>query len=176
MIFRETPLAGAYVIEIEPRADKRGFFARAFCGAEFARLSLDSEVTQANLSFNGAAGTLRGMHFQNHPHAETKIVRCTMGAIFDAMVDLRPDSPTFGRWFGEILTAENHKMLYVPKGFAHGYQTLEDNAEVFYMVSEPYAPSFESGLRWDDPDVGIEWPFPNPIVSDRDRELPLLNP
>ena len=176
MLFRETPLSGAYVIDIDPRTDPRGFFARAFCSREFKDHSLETEVAQANLSFNEAAGTLRGMHFQLSPHAEVKMVRCTQGSIFDVIVDLRSDSPTYGKWFGETLSAENRRMMYVPKGFAHGYQTLEDHSEVFYMVTEPYAPDFEGGVRWDDPTLGIEWPLPNPIVSDRDRLHPLLNP
>jgi dTDP-4-dehydrorhamnose 3,5-epimerase len=175
MVFQETPLSGAYVIDIEPRVDQRGFFARAFCRKEFEEHELETNIVQGNISFNESAGTLRGMHYQRSPHAEVKLVRCTRGSIFDVIVDLRLNSPTYRKWFGDILSAENRRMMYVPKGFAHGYQTLDDQSEVLYMVTETYAPSCESGVRWDDPAIGIEWPLPEPIVSERDRQHPLLN-
>jgi dTDP-4-dehydrorhamnose 3,5-epimerase len=174
MNFHETPLKGAFVIDVEPRTDPRGFFARAFCTQEFEGRSLEAGIVQANLSFNELAGTLRGMHFQRAPYAEVKMVRCIRGSIFDVIVDLREGSATYGQWFGETLSADNRRMMYVPKGFAHGYQALENGSEVFYMVTERYAPDFEGGLRWDDPSIGIEWPISDPIVSDRDRAHPLL--
>jgi dTDP-4-dehydrorhamnose 3,5-epimerase len=175
MIVTETVLAGAHVLDIEPRADTRGFFARTFCTREFAVHGLDPVVLQGNLSFNLRRGTLRGMHFQCPPHAETKIVRCTRGAIVDVIVDLRPESPTYLQHLAVELTAENRRALYVPRRFAHGYQTLEDQTEVMYLTGEYYAPDFEGGLRYDDPRLGIRWPFPAGDVSDKDRVWPLLS-
>ena len=172
MIFTETPLAGAFVIALEPRDDDRGFFARAFCRNELAEHGLDSNVVQANLSYNHKRGTLRGMHMQKPPHGEDKMVRCVAGAIWDAIVDLRPDSPTFLQWFGVELSAANRLMLYVPKGFAHGYQTLTDGSEVLYMVTQFYAPGAERGLRWNDPAFGIPWPIEDPILSPKDADAP----
>jgi dTDP-4-dehydrorhamnose 3,5-epimerase len=172
MIFTETPLAGAFVIALEPRDDERGFFARAFCRNELAEHGLDSNVVQANLSYNHRRGTLRGMHMQKPPHGEDKMVRCVAGAIWDAIVDLRPDSPTYLKWFGVELSAANRLMLYVPKGFAHGYQTLTDGSEVLYMVTQFYAPGAERGLRWNDPAFGISWPIADPILSPKDAAAP----
>ncbi len=174
MIFTETPLAGAYLIDPEPRGDERGLFARVFCREEFDALGLDSSVVQCNVAFNHRAGTLRGMHFQREPHAEVKLVRCTQGALYDAIVDLRPASQTFGRWFAAELTAANRRMLYVPRGFAHGYQTLADDTEIAYQVSAAYHPASEGGLAWDDPQVGIAWPMAPSAISDKDRRHPRL--
>lgn len=173
MIFTETELPGAFVIDLERREDDRGFFARAWCANEFTEHGLNTRLVQANLSFNGNAGTLRGMHFQREPAAEAKVIRATRGSIFDAIVDLRPDSPTFKRWIGVALTAENRRALYVPEGFAHGYQTLEPDTETFYLVSEYYTPETEGGVRWNDPAFGIEWPNPaTPILSEKDASWP----
>ena len=176
MIFTETPLAGAFVIALEPRDDDRGFFARAFCQNELAQHGLETTVAQANLSFNHRKGTLRGLHMQNPPHGEDKMVRCITGAIFDAIVDLRPGSPTYRQWFGVELSAANRLMLYVPKGFAHGYQSLTDGSEVLYMVTQFYTPGAERGLRWDDPAFGIAWPLPDPILSEKDAAAPDFTP
>jgi dTDP-4-dehydrorhamnose 3,5-epimerase len=177
MIFNPTHLEGAYVVELEPREDERGFFARAWCRDEFAEHGLSTEVAQCNVSFNRRRGTLRGLHYQIAPHAEVKLVRCTQGAIYDVIVDLRPGSATFTQWLGVELTAGNRTMLYVPEGFAHGYQTLEDDTETFYQVSTSYAPHAERGARWDDPAFGIEWPYPDrPLISDKDRGWPDFRP
>jgi len=173
VIFTPTSLDGAYIVDIEPRRDERGFFARAWCDEEFARHRLDTRVVQCNLSFNDRGGTLRGMHFQRAPHAEVKLIRCTRGAIYDVIVDLRPESPTHRLWIGVELTAENRRMLYIPEGFAHGYQTLVDATETFYQVSAPYAPHAEGGVRWDDPAFGIVWPETTDLViSEKDRNWP----
>jgi dTDP-4-dehydrorhamnose 3,5-epimerase len=175
MIFKETKLKGAYVIEIEPLEDERGFFARSLCQKEFEQHGLNFRIAQCNISYNKKKGTLRGMHYQVAPHEEAKLVRCTMGAIYDVMIDLRPGSPTFKQWVGEELTAKNCKMLYVPEGFAHGYLSLEDNTMVFYQVSEFYHPECERVLRWDDPDIKIEWPKTNDlIISQKDQEYTLF--
>jgi dTDP-4-dehydrorhamnose 3,5-epimerase len=174
MIFTETPLAGAFVIELELREDERGFFARAFCANEFAEHGLQPAVAQANLSFNHAKGTLRGMHYQMAPAEEAKLVRCTAGAIYDVIVDVRPGSPTYQSHFGVELSARNHKALYVPEMFAHGYQTLADDSEVVYLVSEFYAPGHEAGLHHDDPALGIEWPLPVTVISEKDAAQPTL--
>lgn len=171
-----TPLAGAFVIELEPRGDERGFFARAFDRDVFAAHGLDGAVAQCNVSFNERRGTLRGMHYQVEPHAETKLVRCTAGAIHDVIVDLRDDSPTRAKWFAVELSAADHRALYVPKGFAHGYQTLTDGAEVYYQVSAPYSPEHERGVRWNDPAFAIAWPIAEPIVSAKDAGLPDYRP
>lgn len=175
MIFTETELKGAYVIEPVPAADERGFFARTFCARAFAERGLSAAMAQCSTSFNRRRGTLRGLHEQAAPHAEDKLVRVTMGAIFDVIVDLRDESATFGRWFGLELSAENRRMLYIPQGFAHGFQTLRDDSEVFYQISTFYEPASVRGIRWDDPDLAIAWPdAPGAIVSKRDRALPLL--
>ncbi len=170
----ETPIAGVWVVEIERREDPRGFFARAWCGQEFARLGLDPRLVQINLGFNLRAGTVRGMHFQRTPFEETKLVRCTRGAVFDVAVDLRPSSPTYRRWTGAELTADNHRMLYVPHGCAHGYQTLVDDTELCYQTSEVYAPEHATGVRYDDPTLAIRWPGPVTVLSDADRAWPLV--
>lgn len=174
MKFTEAPLAGAYVIDLSPISDDRGFFARSFCAREFEEHGLRPAVAQANVSFNHAAGTLRGMHYQLPPNAETKLVRCVGGAIYDVIVDLRPDSPTRLQYFGVELTAQNRRALYVPELFAHGYVTLADNSEVEYQVSEFYAPGQERGLRHDDPALNIAWPIEVRIASDKDRSWALL--
>jgi dTDP-4-dehydrorhamnose 3,5-epimerase len=169
------PIQGAYLVELEPHADERGFFARAWCGTEFAHLGLDPELAQVSISRNTRAGTLRGLHFQRYPHEESKLVRCTQGSIFDVVADLRPGSPTLGRWFGAELDAESGRALFVPKGCAHGFQTLTDGADVLYLISVPYAPEAADGVRWDDQTLGIEWPFaPERTISERDRAWPEL--
>jgi dTDP-4-dehydrorhamnose 3,5-epimerase len=173
VIFTETKLPGAYLIDLERREDERGFFARAWCAEEFAEHGLSTRLVQANISFNVRQGTVRGMHFQVEPHAEAKVVRCTRGAIFDAIIDLRPESDTYKRWIGVELDAEGRRALYVPEGFAHGYQTLAAETETTYLVSEYYAPHADGGVRWDDPAFGIEWPDPaNAFLSEKDRNWP----
>lgn len=169
MIFTETKLPGAFVIELQPVEDSRGFFARAWCREEFAQHGLDTRIQQANVSFNKTKGTLRGMHRQEEPFAEVKLIRCTRGAICDVVIDLRPDSPTYMQWTSVELTADNHRMLYIPKNFAHGFQTLDDNTEVTYQVSEVYTPAAERGIRFDDPAFGIKWPLAVEVISDKDR-------
>jgi len=174
MYFNETELKGAFLVDLDPRADQRGFFARTFCMHEFEAYSLKPTVAQCNLSFNYEKGTLRGMHYQVAPATETKLVRCTQGAIYDVIIDMRPDSPTYLQHLGVELTAENHRALYVPEMFAHGYQALTDGAEVVYQVSEFYTPGSERGLRYDDPLLGIEWPLPVSQISEKDAAWPLL--
>jgi dTDP-4-dehydrorhamnose 3,5-epimerase len=174
MRFIETSFAGAFVIELDRHPDERGFFARSFCADEFAAAGLASRFAQCNVSFNLKAGTLRGMHWQCVPHEEAKVVRCTRGALFDVLVDLRLGSPTRYRWTGIELSAADHRQIYIPPGFAHGFQTLEPETEVFYLMSEPFAPASSRGLRWDDPALSIDWPIADPVVSDRDREWPCL--
>jgi len=176
LIFTETRLKGAYIIEPEKRADDRGFFARSWCEKEFADHNLNPRTVQCNISFNARKGTLRGMHYQVAPSAEAKLVRCTQGAIYDVIIDLRPNSPTFKQAVAETLTARNHEMLYVPEGFAHGFLTLEDNSEIFYQMSEFYSPQHARGVRWNDPAFGIEWPIREPLMSDRDRNYPDFSP
>lgn len=172
MKFVATPLAGAFVIELERIADERGFFARSFCEDEFRRAGLETSFVQCSVSYNARKGTLRGMHYQRPPHAEAKIIRCTRGAIHDVIVDVRPSSPTYGQWFATELSAENYRMLYVPKEFAHGFQTLVDGSDILYMMSERYHPEVSGGLRWNDPRLGIRWPLPEPILSPRDAGYP----
>ncbi len=175
MIFTATPIEGAFLVDPEPIRDDRGFFARVACEREFAAAGINSVFKQCNMQSNERKGTLRGMHIQSEPHAEEKLVRCTRGAIFDVIVDLRPESATYRRWFGAELTEKNRRMLYVPKGAAHGYVTLADGTETLYMVTEFYAPGCEWGVRFDDPAVGVAWPDAGPlIVSDKDRAWPLL--
>jgi dTDP-4-dehydrorhamnose 3,5-epimerase len=174
MKFAELPLAGAYAIDLEPIADDRGFFARTWCERELAQRGLVSRVVQCNLSHNERRGTLRGMHYQAAPAAETKVVSCVRGAIYDVVVDLRPDSPTRGRWHAEELSEENHRALYIPEGMAHGFQTLTDGAAVFYMMSEFFETASARGVRWDDPRLGIRWPTVPTCISERDRNFPLL--
>lgn len=174
MRFELTPLTGAYLVHLEKRGDARGTFARAFCVQEFAAQGLETSFVQANISTNTRAGTVRGMHFQRGPHAEVKLVRCINGALYDVIVDLRESSPTFLRWFGVMLSEENGLTMYVPKGFAHGYQALTDGATAFYMVSASYAPTAEDGLRFDDPRLAIAWPRAATDVSEKDARWPLL--
>jgi len=170
MRFEETRLQGAFVIDLERREDDRGFFARTWCANEFSDHGLSTQIVQANMSRNPRRGTLRGMHFQNPPHAETKVIRCVRGAIYDVIVDLRQGSPTFKEWIGVELSAESGRALYIPEGFAHGFQTLVPDCEVHYFVSAFYTPSAEGGVRWDDPAFGIQWPDPeNAFLSDKDR-------
>lgn len=176
MKFHEAPLKGAYTIELEKRGDHRGFFARLFCVEEFAAHGLQSSFAQINTSLTGRKGTLRGMHYQLPPSAEVKVVRCIAGALFDVVLDLRPDSPSFGKWFGATLSAENRLMMYCPKGFAHGFITLEENTEAFYLVSDPYAPGLERGVRFNDPKFRIEWPIEPREISDKDNAWPDFDP
>ena len=176
MIFRETTLKGAFVIEMEKFEDKRGFFARAWCQKEVEANGLVSRVVQTNISFNKKRGTLRGMHYQVAPYEQIKLVRCTRGAIYDVIIDLRPDSPTFRTWTGVELTAENYIMLYVPENVAHGFQTLEDNTEVTYQVSQFYTPASERGVRYDDPVFQVEWPLPVEVISEKDIAWPCCLP
>jgi dTDP-4-dehydrorhamnose 3,5-epimerase len=172
--FVETPLAGAFVVEVEPVADERGMFARSFCQQEFRERGLEAVVAQCNVSHNRKRGTLRGLHYQAPPHEEAKLVRCTRGAIWDVIVDLREGSKTRLQWFATELTADNRRALYVPRGFAHAFQTLGADSEVFYQMSEFYHAASARGIRWDDPAIGIRWPLANPILSERDRAYPLL--
>jgi dTDP-4-dehydrorhamnose 3,5-epimerase len=172
MKFAETKLKGAFVIDIERREDERGFFARAWCQKEFEAHGLVSHFAQANVGFSHRKGTIRGMHFQTHPCQEAKLVRCTLGRVFDVMVDLRPDSLTYRQWIGVELTAENHTMLYIPEGCAHGYQTMVDNTEIVYDTSHVYAPHHASGVLFNDPAFGIAWPLPAEIISEADKNWP----
>jgi dTDP-4-dehydrorhamnose 3,5-epimerase len=174
MIFRETPLAGAWVLEPERFADERGFFARTYCREDFAARGLDPAIAQCSLSWNHRRGTLRGLHLQTAPHEEVKLVRVTRGAVWDVIVDVRPGSPSFRKHFSLVLSAENRHQLYIPKGFAHGFQTLEDGTEVSYQISEPYAPESARGYRWDDPAFAIPWPEPVTVISEKDRNLPFF--
>ena len=168
MKFQETALSGAYIIDIEPFEDDRGLFARAWCQKEFEVHGLNSSIVQANISQNRKRGTLRGLHWQRQPHAECKLVRCTRGSIYDVVVDLRPDSDTFQSWVGVELTEQNHRMLLVPEDFAHGFQTLDDNSEVFYQVTQFYTPDAECGARYDDPAFAIDWPLEVSSMSEKD--------
>jgi dTDP-4-dehydrorhamnose 3,5-epimerase len=172
MIFTETHLKGAYIIDIEKLEDERGFFARSWCRREFEANGLNPQLVQCNISFNTHRGTMRGMHYQVKPFEEAKLIRCTMGSIYDTIVDIRPSSPNFKQHLGVILSPENRRMLYIPEGFAHGFLTLEDNTEIFYQMSEFYAPDHARGFRWNDPAFGIEWPENVLIISDRDRDYP----
>ena len=173
MKFTETQLKGAYTIEPELLTDERGFFARSWCQKEFIEFGLNPNLVQCNISFNHKKGTLRGMHYQAKPHEEAKLVRCTMGAIYDVIIDLRPESPTFKQWVAVKLTAENRKMLYIPEGMAHGFQTLVDNTEVFYQMSEFYHSESATGVRWDDPIFRIIWlETSSMIISEKDKSYP----
>lgn len=172
MEFRQIGLDGAYVIELDKHRDDRGFFARTWCEREFREHGLDTRIVQCSISSNRKKGTLRGMHFQIPPFAETKIVRCTKGALFDVIVDLRPESPTFMQWFGAELTSAHGTMLYIPSGFAHGFQTLEDDTELFYQMSEFHSPAHARGFRWDDVAFAIQWPVAVKTISERDRTFP----
>ena len=169
MIFTQTPLPGAFIIELEKRGDERGFFARTFCEKEFGAHQLATKFVQVNNSLSADRGTLRGMHYQLAPKGETKVVRCIRGSLYDMIIDLRKESPTFGQSFGAELSAENRRMLYVPKGFAHGFVTLVDQTEAFYFVDEFYAPELERGVRFNDPKFALKWPIEPVVVSDKDR-------
>jgi dTDP-4-dehydrorhamnose 3,5-epimerase len=175
MIFTESILAGAYTIDLTRVDDERGFFARSYSASEFAAHGLPDAMPESSVSFNPRKGTLRGLHFQAAPHTEDKLVRCSAGAIFDVIVDLRRGSPTLRRWFGAELTADNRRSLFVPKGFAHGFITLRDDTEVLYMISVQYVPGFDRGVRWDDPSLGIRWPIEPVVISARDASYPLLD-
>ncbi|MDQ3918982.1 MAG: dTDP-4-dehydrorhamnose 3,5-epimerase [Acidobacteriota bacterium] len=173
MNFRPTSLCGVYVVEPERFEDERGFVARSFSAAEFAARGIGARLVESNISYNRRRHTVRGMHFQREPFAQAKLVRCTAGAIYDVVIDLRPGSETFGRWEGVELTAGNRRMLYIPEGFAHGFQTLLDETEVFYQVSEVYAPDYAEGVRWDDPAFRVEWPATDGVtINERDRSYP----
>src|SRR5262245_52858922 len=176
MRFRETELPGAYVIQLERLEDERGFFARTFCETEFAALGLTTRFPQCNISYNRSAGTLRGMHYQAAPHGEEKLVRCSRGALHDVIVDLRPASPNHLKWVAVRLTAEERTALYIPKGFAHGFLTLEPDTEVFYQMGAAYRSGAGRGLRWDDPGIGIRWPSPPAVVSVQDSRWPDFDP
>ena len=172
VIFLETNLKGAFIIEPERLEDERGFFARTWCRKGFEEHGIDPRLVQCNISLSKKKGTIRGMHYQVPPYEEIKLVRCTQGVICDVIIDLRPRSNTFKQHLSVILTQENHKMLYIPEGFAHGFQTLEDNTEIFYQMSEFYAPDHARGVRWNDPAFGIQWPVENPILSAKDQQCP----
>lgn len=172
MKFIETSLKGAFLVELEPMIDERGLFARTWCQREFAAHGLNQNLVQCNISFNVSKGTLRGMHYQVEPFEEAKVVRCTRGALYDVIIDLRPDSATFKQWLGVELTAENRRMLYIPEGIAHGFLTLEPQTEVFYQMSEFYYPESARGVRWNDPTFGIHWPQEILIISEKDRQYP----
>ena len=172
MIFKEQFIQGLYLIEPEKKEDERGFFARLFCENDFTLRGLESQFIQSSIAYSLKRGTLRGMHFQCAPHEETKLVRCTKGAIFDVVIDLRPGSPTYRQWFGVELSSENRLMLYIPKGFAHGYQTLSDRTEVSYQMSAPHHPESARALRWNDPAFGIRWPLAVSVISKRDETVP----
>jgi dTDP-4-dehydrorhamnose 3,5-epimerase len=176
VVFTETGLQGAVIVDVEPHADERGFFARSWCTREFSERGLNPSVVQCNVSGNTAKGTLRGMHYQVAPHEEVKLVRCTKGAVYDVIIDLRPSSPTFLQHVGVELTADNHRALYIPEGFAHGFMTLHDDSEVFYQMSAFYEPTTARGVRWNDPIFGINWPLPVSVISARDREYPDFKP
>jgi dTDP-4-dehydrorhamnose 3,5-epimerase len=175
MIYTETPLAGAYVVELERLRDERGFFARSYCADEFAARGLGPELRQCSVSYNARKGTLRGMHYQAAPDEEHKLVRCTAGAVFDVIIDLRSRSPTYRQWFGAELTFDNRVSLFIPPGFAHGFVSLTDHAEVYYMISVPHAPQSSRGVRWNDPAFGIAWPLLPAVMSARDRGYALLD-
>ena len=176
MIFTELRVAGAWAVEVQQREDERGFFARVFCREEFQAHGLPGDFVQCSASFNLRRGTLRGMHFQKAPSREGKLVRCTSGVILDVIIDLHPDSATYCAWEAMELTAENRRALYIPPGFAHGFQALTDNAEVFYQMTDFYAPDLAGGVRWNDPAFGIDWPIQPPILSDRDAAYPDFSP
>ena len=176
MKISSTALPGVFVIDLEPIGDDRGYFARFWCFRELEKQGLAFSVAQINTSYSAAAGTVRGLHYQHAPHAEAKIVACTSGRVFDVAVDARPDSPTYLQWFGTELSARNNRLLYVPEGFAHGYQTLEEDTRLLYLVSRYYAPEAEDGIRHDDPAVGIDWPHEVTALSRKDEQWPLVEP
>lgn len=170
MIFTETKLKGSYIVEIEKNEDERGFFARTWDENEFQKNSMNSKFIQCSISYNKKRGTLRGMHFQKKPYEESKLVSCKKGSIFDVIIDLRPNSETFTEWFGVELNSRDYKSVFVPEGFAHGFQSIEDESEVFYQITNLHMPSHSSGVRWNDSKFGIKWPIDNPIISKRDLE------
>ena len=176
MKFVPTPLHGAHTIELEKRGDDRGFFARMFCRTEFSDAKLVPDFVQMNNSLSAKKGTLRGLHYQLAPSAEVKVIRCVRGALWDAIIDIRPDSPTFGKWFGAELTAENRRLMYAPRGFAHAILTLADDTEALYLVSDYYAPKEERGIRYNDPKFGVQWPIEPVEISDKDRNWPDFDP
>jgi dTDP-4-dehydrorhamnose 3,5-epimerase len=176
MIFKKTPIEGSYTILLDPRKDERGFFARTFCSKEFEKTMITSNFVQCNISENKYKNTLRGLHFQKTPYAEDKLIRCFRGKIFDVCVDLRPESPSYLQWYGAELSEHNHTALYIPKGCAHGYQTLTDNTLIFYQTSQFYTPASEKGIFWNDPTLNIQWPLQeNIIISDKDKNLPYIS-
>jgi dTDP-4-dehydrorhamnose 3,5-epimerase len=175
MIFTQAPLRGAYLVDVEPWSDERGFFARSYCADEFADAGLGEVMRQCSISHNERKGTLRGLHYQSAPHEEHKLVRCTAGAVFDVIVDIRAASPTFRQWYGVELTADNHRSLFIPPGFAHGFVTLTDHAEMYYMISVAHAPQAGQGFRWNDPAFAIEWPTSPTVLSARDAAYPLMD-
>jgi len=175
MNFTETKLKGAYIIDVKRIDDERGFFGRSYCSNEFTEFGLNTNAVQNNISYNSKKGTLRGMHMQKAPYGESKLVRCTRGAIYDVIVDMREDSPTFKQWIGVELTADNYRMLYVPEGFAHGFITLEDNTDVTYQVTQYYTPGFEQCFRWDDPAFAIQWPIEPVVISEKDQAHAFLS-
>ena len=173
MIFSKTAIKDAYILDLDKKEDQRGFFARAWCQKEFKAQGLYPDWVQANIAKSVKRGTLRGLHYQKAPHQEAKLVRCTSGSIFDVLLDLRPDSHSYLQWLGVELSAATHKMLYIPEGCAHGYQSLLPDSEIFYMVSQPYSPGYERGLRWDDPKMDIKWPISPPnVISEKDANWP----
>ncbi|MBO6827009.1 MAG: dTDP-4-dehydrorhamnose 3,5-epimerase [Sneathiella sp.] len=174
MKFSETTISGAYLLKREPHSDDRGYFARTYCAQEFLDHGVSFQPVQANISFNQQAKTLRGMHFHNPPHQEEKLVYCSSGSIFDVIVDLRSGSDTYGKWYGAELTRENGHGLFIPKGCAHGFLTLQEETEVSYLMSPSYTPGYDAGIRWDDPAIGIEWPEAPTVISKKDQNLPML--
>ena len=175
MTSKSTPLKDSYVLEFEPFRDKRGQFTRTYCQKELQQIGHDKNIAQSNISLTKLKGSIRGMHFQRPPKSEIKIVRCINGAVFDVIIDIRTNSPTFLQWFGETLTSENKKMMYIPKGFAHGFQTLDANSELLYFHSEFFSPEYEAGIRFDDPLLAINWPLPVTDVSERDKTHPPIS-
>jgi len=172
LIFVETKLKGSYIVELEKRVDHRGFFARSWDGAVLEQHGLLGKVVQQNVAFSKIKGTIRGLHFQKAPYQETKLVRCTRGTVYDVIVDLRPDSPTYKQWLGVKMTVDDYKLLYVPNDFAQGFQSLEDNSEIQYLVSEVYTPAAEAGIRYNDPNIGVEWPLPVSMITEKDANWP----
>lgn len=174
MIYHYTPISGVFLIDTERHEDSRGWFLRTFCAEEFSDMGMVTNFAQCSTSYNEMRGTLRGLHYQAVPYSEAKLVRCVRGAIFDVVVDIRPESATFGQWIAAELTDMDGSMLYIPEGCAHGFQTLAPNTEIFYQISAPYQAEHSNGIRWNDPSLAIDWPLPNPIISERDSELPIL--
>ncbi len=175
MIFRETPVKGAYIIELNPHQDDRGLFARTFCKNEFKAIGHDAEFVQFNHSITNNKGTIRGMHYQTPPFSETKLIRCIRGSVFDVIIDIRKDSPTFLKYFAIELSESNMLSLYIPQGFAHGFQTLEDNSQLIYHHTAFYTPGYEGGIRYDDPLIQIQWPLNVTAITEKDKNHPLLN-